>query len=86
MIAAALVLLASVGTADPCRPADAATVARRYPSLEAYLAAREKAGHADPPFYKRLPDGRYACVVFPKPSTPPAVFTRDQLARAYGFR
>lgn len=86
MIGLWLAMLAGVGTTDPCRPADAADVARRFATLDAYLAAREKAGHTDAAFYKRLPDGRYACVITPKPSKPPPVFTREELARAYGFQ
>jgi hypothetical protein len=85
LLAAVAAQIARPVAADPCRPADPAADARPFESLDAYLAARAKRGLTDSPFYKRMKDGRYVCVVWPRAAAVPAVLTRSELERTYGF-
>ncbi len=57
-----------------------------FATLDAYLAHLQKRGMNDVPWYKRLPDGRYEHIVpFRRDSQGQQYFTRDELAKKFGF-
>jgi hypothetical protein len=59
----------------------------RFKTLDQYLAHRKTKGALDYPFYEEVAPGLFRCVVYPRPTTgmPTQVFTREELARKYGF-
>jgi hypothetical protein len=99
--AAAIALALSAGSAcaagpsaapeDPCFPTGTERPPRLkgepFASLEAYLDYRRRLGATDHPYYAEVRPGLYRCVVWPRragaPEPPP--FTREELARRYGF-
>ena len=58
---------------------------RSFTSLDQYLAFLETRGAYDVPWYREVRPGVYEPVTRRPPGTPRQVFTRDELARKFGF-
>ena len=58
---------------------------RSFTSLDQYLAFLETRGAYDIPWYRKVRPGVYELVTRRPPGTPRQVFTREELARKFGF-
>ena len=58
---------------------------RSFTSLDQYLAFLETRGAYDIPWYRKVRPGVYELVSRRRPASGPQVFTREELARKFGF-
>jgi len=58
---------------------------RSFSSLDSYLAFLKERGAHDVPWYREVRPGIYELVSRRRPGTKPQTFTREELARKFGF-
>jgi hypothetical protein len=58
---------------------------RSFASLDEYLAFLEMRGPYDVPWYREVRPGLYELVSRRGPGAEPKIYTRDELARKFGF-
>ena len=59
---------------------------RSFASLDEYLAFLETRGAYDVPWYREIRPGVYELVSRRGPGAEPKIYTRDELARKFGFQ
>jgi hypothetical protein len=66
-------------------PSKPTPVNQRFQTLDEYLAFLEKGAAIDKAYYRRVGPDRYVLVTTIQPPPPPQYFTREELARKFGF-
>lgn len=59
--------------------------ASRFATLDDYLSFLEKGAAIDKAYYRKVGPDRYLLVTTVQPPPPPQYFTREELARRFGF-
>ena len=59
---------------------------RTFTSLDEYLEHRKAQGAYDVPWYRLIKPGSYELVGRRGPGAPPKIYTREELARKFGFK
>lgn len=59
---------------------------RTFTSLDEYLAHRRAQGTYDVPWYREIKPGTYELISRRPPGAEPKIYTREELARKFGFK